>query len=248
MTKSKINVSETLNDLRKKRVDWEEGAYKSSNQRLYDILAECAELYEAARSNTALKKRLVSELVCVDAGSKKRVTYLERIVNDVFGRASNRERIYARAIKVWSDERDQNEAFPDFVVRRGGLENISRTCTTRVSQTLTPVQYRDVATAAFVEAPSLADFSVTRAMRSDDQNEGPYLVALVRMGEDGKGQVLDATNKLRLVNDALSILGKAVDGERRRHESESESRDLVTKRTEDLAAFLQKRAQGQEAA
>lgn len=248
MTIQKIQLSAELDQLRQERVRWEDGNYKTSNEQLYAILEKCAGLYAQALENKDFKAAIANSLANPVVSGKRPMTLLERIMNDVFGRVTAREKVYIRAIKVWLEEQKPDEAFPCFVKRRGGVESISRTSTKRVSQSLTPVQYRQIAESVFREADALTQFGVTAGMRSDDTNEGPYLVALVRMDDQGMGQIVHASNKTKLVNDALAIFGRQVDRDRLNQADETAQQERLKKRTEDIAAFVRQGVHHREAA
>lgn len=207
----KIELNKTLSTLIAQREVWEDGVYKQANTELYAILEKCGEIYTALKEDK--KKARAFSAVADELGISfnKGTSLALKIVRVVFGAQSNREFAYARVIKVWFDERTDGQTLTNYLIEKGGVENVRRNANKQTTTTLTADEYRELAAKAFESGQALATISVQDYMLRDDENDTDYMVALVRCDGKGAGIVLGGSNKRVLVNTALAVLGKELD-------------------------------------
>lgn len=231
-TQTAINVTDlgkTIAKLVKQRETWENGSYKQSNNDLYAILEQCGTIYAAVREDDTNARALNAVAEELGVVFTKGTSAALKVVRIVFGKQGDREFAYARVLKVWFDERTDNQTVTNFLIGRGGIEEVRRASKKKASPLHTD-DYREIAAAALVEGATLSTLSITNAMISDDKNDTGYIVALIRNMNDGSGAVLYATNKASLVNAALAATGKELHELQEHEDSETaatEKRDLT---------------------
>ena len=229
MANFKTELATTLNTLIADRKTWENGSYKQANNDLYEILEQCGTIYAAVREDSTNARALNAVAEELGIVFNKGTSAALKVVRIVFGKQGDREFAYARVLKVWFDERTDNQTVTNFLIGRGGIEEVRRASKKKGSQ-LSTDDYREIAAAALVEGATLSTLSITNAMISDDKNDTSYIVALIRNKNDGSGAVLYATNKASLVNAALVATGKELHDLQEQEDSETattEKRDLT---------------------
>lgn len=235
----KTELNNTLNALIAQRELWEYGTYKQANTELYAILEQCGEMFAALREDK--KNARAFNAIAEEQGIafNKGTSLALKIVRVVFDAQTNREFAYARVIKVWFDERTDEQTLTNYVIEHGGVENVRRTASNNAKTKLSADDYRDIAEDALVSAHALATLDVQGYMLSDAENDSDYVVALVRCDNDGNGEVVYGSNKRALVNNALAVAGKELDSLQEQAESEDTLEDVKQKKAKNMKLFLE---------
>lgn len=249
MTTTKEKLFKTIDDLIQRRIVWEDGAYKQANLQLYAILEDCAANYAACRDDKATARSF--NAVAEELGIKfnKGTSMALKIVRIVFGKEREREFAYARVLKLWYDECSEGQTLTNYVIEKGGIENVRRYAGKKAMPALDSEDYRKIAAETMAETPALTSFPVAKYMLRDDENTTDYMVALVHCdAANGIGKVLYSSNRRSLVDAALAVMGKEIN-ELQQEDEVTDLRDAQRKQTErNIKKFFAKRSQSQAAA
>lgn len=248
MTNFKTELNITLAELIEQREVWESTSYKKANADLYAILEKCADIYVALKSEKTNARIFNAVVEGMDISFNKGTSLALKIVRVVFGKQTNREFAYARVIKIWYIDREESQSFTNFVIEQGGVENVRRNASTKVTVTLTADDYRDIAASALSGSTALTAFNIANYMLQDAENDTDYMVALVRCDGDGIGDVIYGSNKRMLVNTALAVIGKEINDLQTQHASKSDIAAKKEKVMSNIAQFVEKMRQNEEAA
>lgn len=210
-TNYKTELSTTLNTLIAQREHWENGTYKQANAELYAILEQCAGIYAQLKGDKANARAFNALAEELNVNFNKGTSLALKIVRVVFGQDTNREYAYARVLKVWHEERDETQTLTNFVIERGGIENVRRYAASANTNKLTADDYKDIAANVLTGQYALATFGLEDYMLRDDENDTDYMVALVHCDGKGNGKIVYGSNKRGLVHNALAVIGKEID-------------------------------------
>jgi len=238
MSNVKIELNNKLTALIEQRKVWEDGVYKQANAELYKILENCAGIYAKLKEDKAQARAF--NAVAEELGIKfnKGTSLALKIVRVVFGQGRNREHAYASVLKLWFEERDDAQTLTNFVIERGGIENIRRSASSLKVTKYTAEDYRDIADSALSGQRGIQSFTIKDYMLSDSENDTDYLVALVRYDSAGVGYIIYGSNKKALVNAALATAGKELDT-RMKQSTQLQSKDEQKKLTaNDIGKFI----------
>lgn len=128
-TSSSSNVpSKLLGDMEASRITWEQGAYKTSNQALYEILSQCMSFCGELGLGEAKQRSEALESFYKARGYKykKELPLANRVVRAVFGDV-NRRRIstYALVIRQAQKENVPYANLPSWIETKGGIQEIT---------------------------------------------------------------------------------------------------------------------------
>lgn len=234
----KIELSMTLTTLVAQREHWENGTYKQANAELYAILEQCAGIYEKLKEKKAYARAFNALADELGIKFNKGTSLALKIVRVVFDKGNSREYTYARVIKIWFDERDEAQTLTNFLIERGGVENVKREASGINADTLSPDDYRDIAATALTGEYALATFSLEDYMLSDSENDTDYVVALVHCDENGDGRIVYGSNKRWLVNNALAVMGKEIDDLQKQAANKETLNDIKERKANDMKQFI----------
>jgi len=236
--KYKNELKATLNTLIAQREVWEDGVYKQANAELCAILEKCGEIYTALRGDK--KNARAFNAIAEEQGVNfnKGTSLVLKIVRFVFGAQKGREFAYASVIKIWYEERAEGQTLTNFVIERGGIENVRRAAGKQATTTLSADEYKEIAEAAFAGGNALATFNLENYMFSDENNDTDYVVALVRSDGNGIGSVVAACNKRALVSNALAAMGKQIDELQEQEKHKNAQNDKRGKALANLQQFV----------
>lgn len=234
----KTELNTTLNSLIKQREKWEYGAYKQANTELYAILEQCCAIYATLRADKANIRIFNALAEDLGINFNKGTSLALKIVRVVFAQQTPREFAYARVIKIGYDEKSSDQTLTNYIIERGGIENIRRSASKKVSAALSADDYRDIAENAFDGRYSLTTFSIEDYMLSDEENTTDYMVALVYCDGDGNGKVVYGSNKRTLVNTALSVIGKEIDDLQKKSASKKSIVDQKQQTADNVKRFV----------
>ena len=149
-----VAAYQRITNLAAAREHWQNGAYKTANDGLYALLADCYQLFvdmtgksnAAARLREALAHAVEEKKLNVLASTHT----IDKILRVVFGEADRRRvSAYAVALRSALAAKPQvgPDAFPDFVRAAGGIEEV-RAAASKKGAGLSPKEKAAVATAA----------------------------------------------------------------------------------------------------
>ncbi len=206
-------ISDELNALHTLRGDWEVGAYKASNEGLYDILAKCLTLLQQVKGAKPLIAAINARLAEISIKHTMSTSLATKIVRCVFGVSNQRTLIYARVITEAARLKPPSQSLPSWINESGGIEEIRR-----ASAGETPSQkkeaHRKSAQRYFTAAePLIPNFTppVSKASYFTPHNESAheFVALLVRKNGDGTFSIVCGVNNQTLLNDLIAIAGKA---------------------------------------
>ena len=121
-------ASKSLTNMEASRITWEQGAYRTSNQSLYAVLAECLAFCGELTISEAKQRSTALEKFYKDRGYvyKPDLPLATRVVRAVFG-SRDRRRIstYSLVIRQAMKEDISIPNFAAWVEERGGVQEIS---------------------------------------------------------------------------------------------------------------------------
>ena len=201
-------LTQTLADLETQRVVWEEGAYRTSNQALYALLAHCLALAqtntpeEAKQRNAALAAFYQSRGY---APAKSSTPPATRIVKAVFGDVDRRRlSTYSLVLREAIKQQVLAVNLADWIEQNGGVQEI------RLGQSATyikPSAKAEIAKQAFGSLPELATVkSESLTLLADADFMGECCVLVAEQGADGKFLVRGFTRAGGAVTAAFAAL------------------------------------------
>ncbi|OYU69213.1 MAG: hypothetical protein CFE28_03870 [Alphaproteobacteria bacterium PA2] len=206
-------IGNELSDLFTLRDKWEVGAYKTSNEGLYDILAKCLTLFKQAKGDRKLIPAINTRLTDLGIGYTKSTALATKIVRCVFGVSNQRTLTYARVITEADSRKTEKKSLSSWIKEMGGIEEVRR-----ASAGQTPSQkkasFRKSAEGYFETAkPLIANFKppVDKA-KYFQRNQGEahtFVALLARENDDGTCSIVYGASNALVVSDLLALAGKA---------------------------------------
>jgi hypothetical protein len=125
-------IVQSLDGLAEQRKKWERTEYKKANKGLYDLLAECLQVYtdeflKAVPDNRkTLRNELASRLKADDIKVQKNTTTLTMFVRYVFGSDRKRAHGYTYVLMAALSQDVAASELANYIVEQGGVEEIKR--------------------------------------------------------------------------------------------------------------------------
>lgn len=184
---------------------WSDGAFKTSNDMLYALLAKCYAKYEEMCADNAVGKKLRGELddyiKLYNVGVNKKSHTLIKIVKCVFGANKRRVSAYSIVLRTALHNKVKSAELADFVRNNGGVEEIRLA---KNGNVLSAKQKAEVAKSAVATA-ALAEFTSEEiAQQLDAANIGEQIVFVATQLANGKFVVNAVSNSTTAVNAALA--------------------------------------------
>jgi hypothetical protein len=244
----KMDLQTALNDLIQRRAAWEDGVYKQANTELYAILEQCAVIFADCRGDKATARSFNAVVEALGIKFNKGTSMALKVVRVVFGQQNQREFAYARVLKLWHEEGGEGQTLTNYVIEKGGIENVRRNEGKKATPVLTNDDYREIAASTMSGTPVLASFPVAEHMLRDEENNTDYIVALVHCDGNGTGKVIYGSNRRSLVDAALAVMGKEINELHEEHE-DTDMLEVKRKQTaNNIKNFLAKQAVQEHAA
>lgn len=202
-------IRATIDKLTEQHNAWNEGAYKTSNTELYQLLSDCLDFYEVVSASVEQRKELYAVLELRGTKFNKNSDLTTRIVRAVFGDCGKRAYAYARVITVAAETKPENETMHTFITNAGGVEQIRRKVDGE-----TPAQKRkslkDFAENLLAKSKPIVskDVQVTAALQPKSAASNLFAIALIRQNGDGTNSIVYGTNNETLVDAVLADAGK----------------------------------------
>ena len=195
-----------LKKLESKRINWETTVYRTSNQQLYALLADCLEygrpmeVAEAKIRNKELMAFFEERGYAVKAESP----LFSRIAKAVFGNI-DRRRISTYSLVLRSAQKAGITAanLAEWIEQRGGIQEVKLA---RSATYVSPKQKADKAKSSFSDLPNLAVAKDGLAKLADAEFIGSECVLLAEQQADGSFHIKSMTRSATAVTAALSAL------------------------------------------
>ncbi len=228
---SSATMPDALDKLIVRREHWEQNELLRSNERLYEILADCYKMCWRMNATThaAQSLKLHFKVYCDQRGFNfKSNTHLTvRMVQVVFG-LGDRRRVsaYGAVLKTALLSKVQPESFVDFIKTEGGIENVRRT---GGKKKVTIKQKAEQGLTA-LESPELAILeNEALSQQFDATSDRPVVLLVATREDDGKFFIRRMLQNPAAVNTALAALSKTA-------MEEQAERDETTKRLNEEEA------------
>lgn len=192
---------------------WVNGAYKTSNAELYNILASCLDAYNRMAGKHEQIAAFKAECELKGIKFKKTTPMLARIVAYVFGTDRRRVSGYARVLmRAYADKVDP-ATLHTWLADAGGVEEVRA----KASGGMTTAQRSKVnARAAIASAPALkAVAKVANAGLQMQDADTPYVTALARVTANGTVEVLTFITDEHVVKATLAAYGSKLTADKR---------------------------------
>lgn len=212
-TSPAIQIVQRCNDLIKRREDWEVGAYKASNDQLYEILASAYELYLFLVNSAGNdeRKTFSNVLKAKNVSFQSNTPLHTRVVRLVF--ATNRKRAYTYG-RVLFAARKENIAYtelPNWIRESSGVEEVK----VRSNGKLTPAEKAkadaEFASDALASGEALLALGKVHATLKPDPEHNPiYSLALVRCDNGADAEIVWGTANAAAIAKVPAIAGKSL--------------------------------------
>ena len=205
------SLAKRCSDLIARREAWELGAYRTSNDQLYEILAAAYELYLHLFKSTQSddRKQFVNILKERGVVYQANTPLHTRVVRLVF--ASNRKRSYTYGRVLFAARKDNIKPtdLSNWIRNNNGVEEVK----VKSYEKLTPSQKSkadaDYASDILAQRdPLITVGTVIAELKPDAEHNPVYSVALVRCDDGRTAEIVWGTNNTAAINKVLAIAGR----------------------------------------
>lgn len=198
---------DTIARLERSRIEWEAGAYRTSNMQLYQILSECYAFGdELSFAESVARKQALDKFYAERGYRIKNDTPLyTRIVRAVFGNIDRRRTsTYSLVLRAAKAEQVLPLKLAEWIEANGGVQEIKLR---RSANYVAPKQKVEAAQQSFSTLPILATVhSEQLSLLADADFMGEECVLLATQQADGKFAVRALLRKNAAVNAAFQSL------------------------------------------
>lgn len=184
-----LNPLAYVQDLKNEGQSWSEG-YKTSQGKLYGLLAKCLRAYEQFAASKVAERKAFFKLCERQCGiaQHKKLHLTARIVAFVFGIEGPRVGAYSRVLRIAIEKKISADDFCDWVESRGGIESVRRNRNGK-----SPAEMRQHKIAQATDALNAVDSLLTindanGTIKRDVSNPYNFTLALLRH-EDANSSV-----------------------------------------------------------
>ncbi len=195
-----------LKKLEDKRKDWEATVYRTSNQQLYALLADCMEYGRPMEVKEAKERSKELEAFFAERGYmvKKESPLFSRIVKAVFGNVDRRRiSTYSLVLRSAQAAGVKPADLADWIEQRGGIQEVRMA---RSATYVSPKQKAEKAKSSLDSLPNLAVAKEGLANLADAEFIGTECVLLAEQQADGTFHIKSMTRNATAVNAALAAL------------------------------------------
>jgi len=204
-----------LNQLESKRMAWENTAFRSSNQQLYAVLAECYLFSGDLPLDQAKERSKQLTEFCKLRGYqiKNEAPLITRIVKAVFGNVDRRRiSTYSLVLRSAKASNIQPNKLAEWIEEQGGIQEIKLA---RSSTYLSPKDKSDAAAKSLSQQKALAlAKSDALSLLADGDNVGDECVLIAEQQADGSFAIKALTRS----STALTVALNAVYGQIKKSE------------------------------
>jgi hypothetical protein len=126
------SIVQSLDALSLARENWEETTFKKANEGLYDLLAQCLEVFEkkfitgSKDDQKTLRSELISRLKEMNVKTQKNSPTLNLFVRFVFCSDRKRAHGYSYVLNAAISHEVKAAQLPEWIISEGGIEEIKR--------------------------------------------------------------------------------------------------------------------------
>ena len=203
------SLVEQLDGVCEDRIKWEEGAFRTSNEQLYAILARCLDVYQQMKDDMAQRKQLNEKLLALGINFTKATSLAAKVVSYVFRADRNRAFAYARTIIAADEAKLDALALAKWVREKGGVEEVRRAAKSGVTPTQAAHQHAELALQVLAKSqPLVLPFQAPDELKPNGEAVNEFSVALVRREKDGRSTIVFGSGNQTLVSKLLVAAGK----------------------------------------
>jgi len=202
-----VNAAAALRNMEAERITWEEGVYRTSNQTLYAVLAQCLAFSGELSLSEAKQRSSALESFFKERGYKykKEVPLVSRVVKAVFGNIDRRRiSTYSLVLRQAQKEKIAISDLAQWIESKGGIQEI------RLSRSATFVSPKAKAEEAkqIVQGRSFLGFAKSEllSMEADADYMGEACVLLAEQQPDGSFGIRCVLRNDSVVNAAFVAL------------------------------------------
>lgn len=206
LPKSPQPEAKSLSDIESRRQQWETTAYRTSNQQLYAVLADCLEFGKALELGEAKKRSADLEEFFKQRGYfyKKESPLLTRIVKAVFGNVDRRRiSTYSLVLRSAQKEGIAAEKLSEWIEKNGGIQEIKLA---RSDSYVSPKAKAAQAKSTLSALPNLAVAKDKLAELADASYIGCECLLLAEQQSDGSFHIKALNRSAAAINAALASL------------------------------------------
>ena len=206
LPKSPEPAAKSLTDIETRRQQWETTAYRTSNQQLYAVLADCLEFGKALELGEAKKRSADLEEFFKQRGYfyKKESPLLTRIVKAVFGNVDRRRiSTYSLVLRSAQKEGIAAEKLSEWIEKNGGIQEI------KLARSDSYVSLKAKAAQAKSTLSALPNLAVAKdklAELADASYIGCECLLLAEQQSDGSFHIKALNRSAAAINAALASL------------------------------------------
>ena len=196
----------TLVVLEQRRQQWETTVYRTSNQQLYALLADCMEYGRPMEVKEAKERSKELEVFFAERGYtvKKESPLFSRIVKAVFGNVDRRRiSTYSLVLRSAQAEGVKSADLANWIEQRGGIQEVRMA---RSETYVSPKQKAEKAKSSLDSLPNLAVAKEGLAQLADAEFIGTECVLLAEQQADGTFHIKSLIRNATAVNAALAAL------------------------------------------
>jgi hypothetical protein len=187
------------------RIEWENNAYRKSNEQLYALLAECFSMYTAMCLDNDKAKQLRKDLNdYIESNNltfKKSTHTLVRIVRCVFGEADKRRiSTYGIVLRSAFSQQIESSKLVDFIKQYGGVQEIKLAKSNALS-----VKAKAQVAVTSLDKEVIAEIENNAvAVKLDASKVGQRVIFIAKQLANGKFVINGAVNSEGAVNTAMA--------------------------------------------
>ena len=202
-----------LDDISKQREEWEQGAFKTSNEQLYAILARCLDIYELLRGRDSAqvrqRKELDERLAKMGITVRESTNLATKVIRYVFRTDRKRSYAYARVILSAVEHNIDSVKLAKWVRDNDGIEEVRRKQNGELTNSQLKKMHTEAAEQHLHSANALvAPFKAVAELKASAESTSCYTLALVRCDADGNASIVYGDNNQTLVKQMLARAGK----------------------------------------
>jgi len=196
-----------LTQLETQRIEWENGAYRTSNQQLYSVLAECYLFGGDLPFDQAKERSKQLTEFCKQRGYvvKKESPLMTRIVKAVFGNVDRRRiSTYSLVLRTAKAANIQPNKLAEWIEEKGGIQEIKMS---RSATYLSPKDKSDAAVKKLNQQQALAVVKTEAlSLLADGDFVGDECVLIAEQQADGSFAIKALTRSSTALTAALSAV------------------------------------------
>lgn len=208
-----IPLVKRFNEVIKLREAWEVGAYKASNDQLYEILASAYELYLhlVSQTNPDDRKSFANLLKAKKVDYQSNTPMHTKVVRLVFATSRQRAYTYGRVLFAARKENIAPTNLPDWIRDNGGIEEVKVKSSGKLTYADKVKADAEYASDLLAGAKAIMHVGkVTEQLKPDAEHNPIYSLALVRCDNGKDAEIVWGTNDSTAIAKVLALAGKTL--------------------------------------